>query len=327
MDLITRFSEEINQLLDSARALLEENAGDSINVKDIEARESLISQLMSISTLLPDIANKVENALSRAKTNHSRDLTMVGSILDRLKKKDDVVNSEPNDIQCNIIANNDASWTTVTRKKQPDAKPMSRLGTTSRSYAVATVAANPSPSKNVVSTVHSGVHSGVPAPKYTKIKFTEALSVPAISVPTFDYVKQDGELYYVESADHFAFKICGHMLHGNIGMIYTDEKSPEKIKDCKFADSCMKRDKCDYYHDPVKFAGSKDHRNFIASAWLYAPPNSHYKNRPRSRRFGSREYLDTDIVGLQEEEIIRFHDQAMHDLLCSILLSKAYAPS
>lgn len=319
MDLITRFSEEINQLLDSARTLLEENAGDSINVKDIEARESLINQLMSITTLLPDITNKVENALSRAKTNHSRDLTMVGSIMDRLKKKDEmIVNSGSNG-----VSDNEVSWTTVTRKKQPDAKPMSRLGTTSRSYAVATVAANPTLLKNV----HSGVHSGAPTPKYTKIKFTEALSLPAISVPTFEYVKQDGELYYVESADHFAFKICGHMLHGNIGMIYTDEKSPEKIKDCKFADSCMKRDKCDYYHDPVKFAGSKDHRNFIASAWLYAPPNSHYKNRPRSRRFGSREYLDTDIVGLQEEEIIRFHDQTMHDLLCSILLSKAYAPS
>ena len=163
----------------------------------------------------------------------------------------------------------------------------------------------------------------VDKPIVTRVKFTEALSLPAIKVPTFDYVKQDGELYYVDCADHFAIMIGGKLLHGNIGTIYTDERSPEKIKDCKFALNCMKRDKCDYYHNPVKFHGSHDHRNYIASSWLYAPANSQY-NRPRSRRFGSREHLDTDIVGLQPEEILRFHDQAMHDLLCVLLLDDSY---
>jgi hypothetical protein len=163
--------------------------------------------------------------------------------------------------------------------------------------------------------------------KYSKIKFTEALSLRAIRVSTFDYVCQDGELYYVETADHFAMKICGQMFHGNIGTIYTDDKDPKKIKDCKFASGCAKHNNCNYYHDPVRFPGSRDHRNYIANSFLYSPPNGQYgSSRFRSRRFGSREYLDVDIVRLGSEEIDRFYSQTMHDLLCAMLLAQSHAP-
>lgn len=175
------------------------------------------------------------------------------------------------------------------------------------------------PPKHVVCEVPRTTH-------VTRVKFTEALSVPAIRVQSFDQV-EPGELYYVESARHFAFKLGGLLLHGNIGVIYTEEKNPEKIKNCKFAAECIKKDKCDYYHDPAKFPGSHDRRNFIASSWLYAPPNSQFKNKLRSRRFGSLDYLDTDIVELQDEEVARFHDQAMHDLLCSIVLMHYHSKS
>lgn len=153
-----------------------------------------------------------------------------------------------------------------------------------------------------------------------RIKFTEALGLEAIRVASMDQVAADGDLYYVESCDHFAFRLGGRLIHGNIGNIYTDEKSPEKIKDCRFTTSCMKRENCDYYHDPVKFPNSRDYRNYIASSWLYSPPTSSYKNRGRSRRFGSRENLDIDYSNMTEEEVGRFHGQAMHDLLCSLLL-------
>jgi hypothetical protein len=156
---------------------------------------------------------------------------------------------------------------------------------------------------------------------YTRIKITNALGVMAIQVSTFDSVKQDGNLYYVEPADHFAIRIYDQLLHGNIGTIYTDAKNPEKIKDCKYASGCMKRDRCDYYHDPSTFANSNDRRNFIASSWLYTPPNSQYKNKSRSRRFGSLEHLDTDIVSLSDDEITRYRDQAMHDLLCVLVIA------
>jgi hypothetical protein len=156
--------------------------------------------------------------------------------------------------------------------------------------------------------------------KYTKVKLTEALSLSAVNVPSFDAVKQDGDLYYVEPANHFAIKICGALLHGNIGTIYTDEKNPTKIKDCKFTRSCVKKDKCDYYHDPMKFDASKDYRNFIASSFLYSPPNLQFKSHFLSRKFGSRDNLDVDMSNLADEDVEKFYDQTMHELLCSLLL-------
>jgi len=153
-----------------------------------------------------------------------------------------------------------------------------------------------------------------------KIKVTESTFLDAFVVNSFKEVTRPGELYYVTTADHFAIIINSKLLHGNIGNIYTEEKNPEKIKECKFAKSCIKQASCDYYHDPMKFAGSKDNRNFIASSWLYTPPNSNYTNRIRSRRFGSKNNIDVDISFLQPEEVTRFHDQVFHDLLCLLIL-------
>jgi hypothetical protein len=191
--------------------------------------------------------------------------------------------------------NGDNGWRTTRRTQQ------SRIGKTAQ--------ATPAP---IVTSAH------------VDIPFTDALSLPALRVGTFDEVKQDGEVYYVDGANHFAFRLGGRLFHGNIGTIYTDEKSPEKIKDCKFGDACVKQECCKYFHNPRRSAGSRDIRNYVASSYVYTPPDSVYKNRLRSRRFGSRPYLDVDIAGLSEEEITRFHDQAMHDLLCSMLLSRSY---
>jgi hypothetical protein len=305
MDITAKVTAELNELFNSNQHLIDSTNNDSINVKAFGARESLIGQLSSFLTAVPDIISRVENILNKTNATHAKDLAAMDNLLNKRTK------APP-------IEDKDNSWTVVTRKKETVKNQKN-----SKSYAAVTtlpkaplpIVVKPSPALPPAEIV------------YSRIKFTEALSLQAIRVPTFDWVKQDGELYYVDSSDHFAFKLCGKILHGNIGVIYTEEKNPEKIKDCKFASSCMKLDNCDYYHDPVKFPGSKDHRNFIASSWLYAPPNSQYKNRPRSRRFGSRDHLDTDIVGLQEEEISRFQDQTMHDLLCSLLLTTAYASS
>ena len=309
MDITAKVTADLNELFNSNQHLIDSTDGDSINVKAFGSRESLIGQLSSFLKALPDMILRVENILNKTNETHARDLAAMDNLLNKRTK------TAP-------VEEKDTSWTVVTRKKET-----TKTQKNSKSYAAVTTF--PKPSFPVVVKTHPTSAQLTPPVEitYSRIKFTEALSLRAIRVPTFDWVKQDGELYYVESSDHFAFKLCGKILHGNIGVIYTEEKNPEKIKDCKFASSCMKLDNCDYYHDPVKFPGSKDHRNFIASSWLYAPPNSQYKNRPRSRRFGSRDHLDTDIVGLQEEEISRFQDQTMHDLLCSLLLTTAYASS
>lgn len=313
-----KFIDMMNQYLVNNKTILEDttNIDSLINIKEFEARENLILQLTNALGALPDLISRLETALSTAKSIHAKEFSAVDALVNKRKKDDD---SE--------------AWTTVVRRKQESRNPsrnnynnyvnsLGNLNSVSSAHNITNLGNLNAP---IITTLNNP--PAVLTNKYSKVKFTEALSISAIRVPTFDYVKQDGDLYYVEAADHFAFKLSGQLFHGNIGSIYTEEKNPEKIKDCKFATSCMKQDNCDYYHDPIKFPGSKDRRNFIASSWLYAPPNSQYKNRPRSRRFGSREHLDTDIVGLQPEEVSRFNDQTIHDLLCSLLLNQSYTPS
>lgn len=150
--------------------------------------------------------------------------------------------------------------------------------------------------------------------KTTNIKFTEALYLPAICVLGFNEVKADGKLYYIQGADHFAFKLNNKLFHGNIGTIFTDEKNPKKIKKCKYAADCIRKEKCDYYHDPKDYPGAREYRNYIAGSFLYGKCQ-------KNRRFGSRNKLDIDIVTMTKEEIERYYDQTMHDILCSMLLS------
>lgn len=292
VDEVNKLYVDIKRVLASNQNLMD-TPTDSISVKAFESREHLIERLTAAIDLLPGITSLLENALTSVKNVHAQELSAVDALINKTKKPASVATPDQND----------ATWTTIT-KRRPEPVGKSR---SLRSYALATAEVAPIDTK------------------YTIIKITEAISLPAISVTGFDLVKQDGDIYYVEGADHFAIRIAGQLFHGNVGVIYTEEKSPEKIKDCKFATSCMKNNKCDYYHDPLKFNGSHDHRNYIASSFLYAPPNSYYKNKPRSRRFGSLNYLDIDIVGMQDEEISRFNDQTTHDLLCSLILSRAYA--
>lgn len=131
----------------------------------------------------------------------------------------------------------------------------------------------------------------------------------------------EGRLYYVENADHFALMISGMFVHGNIGKIYTNEKDPMRIKNCRYSGRCIS-DKCDYYHNPMFTSGCRDHRNYIASSWLYAPPVYPYKNKRRARRFGDRDNIDVDLPALSSEESERFLDQTMHDILCCLLLAR-----
>lgn len=265
MEFVSKFTEDIGNFVLECKDLLADTDGESVNARNVKARQLLIEQLATAMAQVNAAVSKLDAVLVKAKANHKRDMMVVDSI-----------------IAANTTTNIDTEWKTIARKA---ARPMKQ-----------------------------------PLGVKCKIKFTEALGLTAIRVASWDQVAADGDLYYVESADHFAFRLAGRLIHGNIGLIYTDEKNPEKIRDCKFTTSCTKRDNCDYYHDPIKFPGSRDKRNYIASSWMYSPPGSSYKNRSRSRRFGSRDNLDIDYSSMTEEEIGRFHSQAMNDLLCSLLL-------
>jgi hypothetical protein len=168
----------------------------------------------------------------------------------------------------------------------------------------------------------------IPSPKtlppmignYERINITDSIVLNAIPVRTFSEIKCDGNLYYVTSCAHFAVVINNMMLHGNIGVIYTDAEEPKKIKECKYTDGCSRGEACQYYHDPTIFTRSTDRRNYIASSFVYCNPSAVYSKRSRSRRFGSLKYLDTDMLDLGDEEKSRMYDQAMHDLLCVLVL-------
>lgn len=155
-----------------------------------------------------------------------------------------------------------------------------------------------------------------------RVKFTEALHVTPVVVSSFDHVCADGRLYYVEPAGHFAFKIDDYMFHGNIGTIHTDNKSLTKLRDCKYGVDCPRGNACEYYHDPCHFPGSTDVRNYTPVSWTYAPVDAPPVMRARGRKFGSRTNLDTDIMTVNPAETSKYCDQAMHDVLCGMLLMK-----
>jgi hypothetical protein len=158
-------------------------------------------------------------------------------------------------------------------------------------------------------------------PKYSKVPITDTHHLMAIRVPTFAEATLNGELYYVESANHFAFKIAGVFFHGNIGNIYTNERDPLRVKNCKYRNTCVNKD-CSFYHDPLINPGSKDVRNFTASSWVYASPHYSPKNHKLSRRFGSRENIEVDLPLLTDDEVTRMRDQTVHDVLCVMLLNR-----
>lgn len=151
----------------------------------------------------------------------------------------------------------------------------------------------------------------------TPIRITDKISIDAIPVKLFSQVKQNGELYYVLSAEHFAVCISGHLFHGNIGEIFTDNKQITKIKDCKYVQSCSKHNNCNYYHNPMLFSGSHDIRNYVNNSWAYYQFNN---KTVKGRPFGNRSTLDLDLRYTTKEDSQKIYDQTMHDILCSIIL-------
>jgi hypothetical protein len=172
--------------------------------------------------------------------------------------------------------------------------------------------------------LHRDVSLSAPSVKYDpkpKIKITQSLGLPAVKVVNLTGVKSDGELYYVESLGQFAFKLCGITFRGNIGNLFTDNsESHKKVKDCKYVKTCIKGELCDYYHDPIYTYGSTDKRNFIASSFTYISPDQR-RSRYIGKRFGSLEYLDSDIINVSEDDTQKYLDMTTHDVLCSLLLA------
>ena len=146
-------------------------------------------------------------------------------------------------------------------------------------------------------------------------------SMHAVTVASFDQVLPDGRLYYIPCADQFAFLLEHILFHGNIGNM-TDNNL--KVKDCKYGPQCQHRETCRYYHDPT--AGpAREYRNFTMHSWSYLPQSSANRARLRDqcRLVASRDNLAMDLAAVDAVNANRACDQAMHDLLCAILMKQS----
>lgn len=292
------------------------------NFQKIEGRRNVIDELTAMLAQVKKLTGIVAAKLSMAKEVQSEELAALESFISRVKNDSNNtaaangnIDNAADSAADSVVSDSAASsivgvktWTTVARG--------GKKVKLNENDNIASAELDTSP--GIITTANP----------VQRIKITEALTIAAIPVATFDRVANDGQLYYVESTDHFAFRLNGRLLHGNIGTIYIDEAAPARVKNCKFAAGSCRRSACDYYHPPVMKQQAltrqpREYRNYVASSWLYAPIGS---GRSRARRFGSRPNLDIDIVDMQGEDVERFHDQVMHDLLCSMILHYAYQP-
>ncbi len=158
----------------------------------------------------------------------------------------------------------------------------------------------------------------------SSIQITKTLSLPAITVSSFNDVLKDGKLYYISKNNHFAMYISEILFHGNIGIIYNNERSPLRIKNCQYHNKdWTKVTHCTYYHDPQIYVNSDDVRNYVANSWLYNQNHSTWQNKDdnvKYRHFGNITCLDDDIKNVTPDDITKFRDMVFHDLLCTLLL-------
>lgn len=131
-----------------------------------------------------------------------------------------------------------------------------------------------------------------------------------------------GILHYSEEFGQFAIKIAGELFYGNIGKIYTTEKDPLCVKNCGFGQKCTKNN-CTYYHDPMSAGSSGKNmiRNYNATSFLYTPAIG-ATDGGKYRHFGSLDNIPADIMFIDSDECARLKSQIIHDILCSLLLSR-----
>jgi hypothetical protein len=338
----------ISQFIEDHKFLTKNAGSGGINTKSLDQRQTLISQIESIKGSLHEGLERLELLYNAVKSIQDEEIRTLDFILGNVKSgrpsgtaraisfpNVNVVNTvRPNSV------NSVSTVSTVSTVRNESLRNESLRNESLRNDAVPvqrprltfsegktvdpawTLVQRKQKPADVIKTER------VPGPRmlqqapgnYERINITTSITINAIPAKSFADVRCDGSLYYVSSCAHFALMINGLLFHGNIGIIYTDTEDPEKIKDCRFTDGCNRVNSCRYYHDPTIFNDSNDRRNYIASSFIYTSPAAMYKNRSRSRRFGSIENLDTDILGLSDEEKNRTYDQAMHDLLCALVL-------
>lgn len=169
--------------------------------------------------------------------------------------------------------------------------------------------------------------------KYVPVTIVDGIDVKAI--PYTSGQIEPGILYYISEIDNFAMMVGNTLFCGNIGTIYTDDSNLHYIKDCKYGSSCLKISTCKFFHDGYEiYCGKNGHipaehgkaqftRNFVSSSWAY----NNKADNPRGRKIGSRPNLLADLSRITADDIKKYRQQTMHDILCCMIMTKYSAGS
>jgi hypothetical protein len=140
-------------------------------------------------------------------------------------------------------------------------------------------------------------------------------------------------LCYVPSWGHFAIRIGGNLIHGNVGRVLpVDAQRPVGVQECR--DRSCRKAGCTFYHDPARSdmpdctgcAPAADAplsiRNHLAHSFCYSSKLETPRRPVRfgGRHFGSFDTLQVDLGLLSDAEARRFLDQVGHDLVCAAVL-------
>lgn len=147
-------------------------------------------------------------------------------------------------------------------------------------------------------------------------------SIPCIKINRLDAAVQAGTIYYIESIRRFIIPInipgIGTIkLIGNIGTVYNNVII-SRVNKCGNK-NCSKT--CQFYHNPLKYPKrDPEIRNFSIHSWQ----GQHGKNTGQKiyRKVFSNDHIVDNIETVNEEDLIFYSEQLMHDLLCLILMAR-----
>ena len=285
---------------------IKNNEEDIINLKDIKNRENILSELNYLRNNLNDLMIFLNLKIDNLKKIHQTQLNKAETLISKIR------NEPPKYIILKKNNNNNISQKDEIAAREGANNKNQLINYNDKNAFLGSQTFN----QNMV------INKTIPI---KRINIIGKLNIEAKCTDLKD-VQSDGSLYYIESINHFAFKIRigaqDILFHGNIGTIYQQNSNiyPEKIKNCKYGNQCIKNNNCHFYHNPLIYENSHDVRNFVANSWQYTFNKYDTSLNNKLRRFGDKNTLESDINLLNDEEIERFIDQSIHDLLCCIIL-------
>ncbi len=306
LDEVSAFIAVVKEKFEEIKEKLNENDG-IVNLKHVDDINDIIAEITEIknnmTTMLGDIT-VLENDYLAEYNKYLNEIR-------RMMEKRGIINSKQVEKKAVDIPHN-GDWTVVSKKKN---------GNTKGAWGA------PAPPK--INYDSLAVSKSREQLQYTtaNVHITDKLYIPNVrtthSLPPAEKLInsiEPGYMYYSHATDTFFMLVNpgSMLLYGNIGDITPPIDAPSRVKDCKFYP--CKHEKCDFYHDPFKYPGRSDRRNYITNSWEYTGAMAGQKRQgEQSRMIGSRSNLEIDLEVVTEPQINIYGSQLMHDILIYML--------